>query len=49
MDGRGTSTVLIRPSEIGERRLAWDSTKLCHVTDSYTGGEPCTEVLYPAD
>lgn len=49
MDRRGASNVLNWSSEIGERRLARNSAKLCNHKDSYTGGKPCPEVFYPAE
>lgn len=49
MDRRGASPVSNWPSEIREGRLAWYSTKLCHVQDSNPGGKSCSEVFYPAE
>lgn len=46
LDRRGASNVLNWSSEVGERRLAWNSTELRSVQDSYTSGKPCTEVFY---
>ncbi|KAK8935529.1 hypothetical protein KSP39_PZI013113 [Platanthera zijinensis] len=45
MDRRRASQVPVRPAEVGEGRLAWNSSKFCYLQDTNPGCQPCPKPI----